>query len=100
MRESTRWQSVTELALAQVSTQELWESFVHAMEREFVDIYQISSDEAHLCQGRAKPLQRKRAAARKPSAMPYPRLSPFAAWWRLVTQVFTELGKFQSASYR
>eukprot|EP00959_Pyramimonas_sp_CCMP1952_P386452 8099121-Pyramimonas_sp.AAC.1 len=32
--------------------------------------------------------------------MPYPRLSPFAAWWRLVTQVFAELGKFQSASYR
>eukprot|EP00959_Pyramimonas_sp_CCMP1952_P240280 5021219-Pyramimonas_sp.AAC.1 len=62
------------------------------MELEFVDIYQISSDEAHLYQGRAKPLQSKRAAARKPSATPYPRLSPFATWWRLVTQVYTELG--------
>eukprot|EP00959_Pyramimonas_sp_CCMP1952_P428567 8976432-Pyramimonas_sp.AAC.1 len=99
-RESTRWQSVTELVLAQVDTQELRESFVHTMELEFVDIYQISSDEAHLYQGRARPLRRQRAAARKPSIMPYPRLSPFATWWRLVTQAFTELGKFQSASHR
>eukprot|EP00959_Pyramimonas_sp_CCMP1952_P259476 5425143-Pyramimonas_sp.AAC.1 len=70
------------------------------MEREFVDINQICSSEAHLYSGRARPLRRQRAAARKPSAMPRPRLSPFATWWRLVVQVFSELGKFQSASRR
>eukprot|EP00959_Pyramimonas_sp_CCMP1952_P359203 7521142-Pyramimonas_sp.AAC.1 len=67
MQDTTRWQSISELVRAQAGTQVLWESFVNTMELEFVDTYQISSDEAHLYQGRAKPLQRKRAAARKPS---------------------------------
>eukprot|EP00959_Pyramimonas_sp_CCMP1952_P426242 8927464-Pyramimonas_sp.AAC.1 len=59
-----------------------WETFVAAAERQWVDVYQVSSDDARKMRGRDRPAQPKWVESIPPMPPKFPRVSPAVLWLR------------------